>query len=90
MENVLKYFEFSPFFKDMSGSFSENEIAYSQLNDQHFLIFEKQGTIYNLYVSKYTSDKAIGKYQPQILECIITNYDKSNPAHRIAIRRYFE
>ena len=90
MENVLKYFGFSPFFGDLSGAFSENEIAYSSLNNQYFLIFEKEAEIYNLYVSKYPNKKTIGKLQPEILELIISNYDKSNPTHRIAIRRYFE
>jgi hypothetical protein len=90
MENVLKYFEFSSFFKDESGAFSHNEIAYSELNSQHFLIFEKQGEVYNLYVSKYAEKKAIGTVQPEILELLIQDYDKRNPEHRVAIRRYFE
>ena len=90
MENVFKYFEFSSFFKDQSGAFSENEIAFSELNAQHFLIFEKEKDTYNLYVSKYSGKKAIGKSHPEILELIISDYDKSNPAHRVAIRRYFE
>ena len=90
MENVFKYFEFSSFFKDQSGAFSENEIAFSELNAQHFLIFEKEKDSYNLYVSKYSSKKAIGTSEPEILELIISDYDKSNPAHRVAIRRYFE
>jgi len=90
MENVLKYFEFSSFFQDQSETFSENEIAFSELNSQHFLIFEKVGDIYNLYVSKYSNKQAIGKSKPEILELMISNYDKGNPAHRVAIRRYFE
>jgi len=90
MENVLKYFEFSSFFKDESGAFSNNEIAVSELNSQHFLIFEKVEEEYNLYVSKYSGKKAIGTTQPEILELLIQNYDKSNPEHRVAIRRYFE
>ena len=90
MENVLKYFEFSSFFQDKSGAFSNNEIAFTELNSEHFLIFEKEKEIYNLYVSKYSGKKAIGTSQPEILELLIQNYDKSNPAHRIAIRRYFE
>ena len=90
MENVFKYFEFSSFFTDQSGSFSSNEIAYSELNSEHFLIFEKDEESYHLYVSKYSGKKAIGNAKPEILELLIKNYDKSNPAHRIAIRRYFE
>ena len=90
MENVLKYFEFSSFVKDKSGAFSNNEIAFSELNSEHFLIFEKENEAYNLYVSKYSGKKAIGTAQPEILELLIQNYDKSNPAHRVAIRRYFE
>lgn len=90
MENVLKYFEFSSFFKDQSGAFSHREIAFSELNSEHFLIFERDEEIYNLYVSKYAGKKAIGNESPEILELLIENYDKSNPAHRVAIRRYFE
>ncbi|MEQ6122996.1 hypothetical protein AAON49_02200 [Pseudotenacibaculum sp. MALMAid0570] len=90
MENVFKYFEFSSFLKDESDTFSGNEIAFSELNSEHFLIFEKEKESYNLYVSKYASKKEIGKSSPEIVERIVTNYDKSNPAHRIAIRRYFE
>ena len=90
MENVLKYFEFTSFFKDQSGAFSYHEIAFTELNSQHFLIFEKVEETYNLYVSKYENKKAIGNEQPEILELIISDYDKSNPSHRVAIRRYFE
>ena len=90
MENVLKYFEFSPFFKDESGTFSNREIAFSELNKEHFLIFEKEENNYNLYVSKYSGKKDIGKSKPDILELLIANYNKSNPEHRIAIRKYFE
>lgn len=90
MENVFKYFEFSSFFKDQSGAFGDNEIAYSELNSEHFLIFEKEDQSYNLYVSKYEGKESIGTSEPEILELLIKDYDKSNPAHRVAIRRYFE
>lgn len=90
MENVLKYFEFSSFIKDQSNTFNGNEIAFSELNSEHFLLFEKQDSNYNLYVSKYASKKDIGKNPPEILELVVANYDKSNPAHRIAIRKYVE
>jgi len=57
MENIFKYYEFSDFFLDVSGVFSENEISYSVLNETHFLIFEKKNSSYNLYVSKYHQKK---------------------------------
>lgn len=88
MENVLRYYEFSDFFEDTSGSFSKNEIAYSELNAQHFLIFEKKDENFNLYVSKYTSKKEIGLQPPEILELLIENYDKSIPEHRVILRKY--
>ncbi|MDD7913459.1 hypothetical protein [Polaribacter ponticola] len=44
MENVFKYYEFSLFKKDESGSFSGNDIAFTELNSTHFLIFEKKIT----------------------------------------------
>jgi hypothetical protein len=80
MENVLKYYEFSSFFKDNSGVF----------NDTHFLIFEKEEEKYNLYVSRYRNDKEIGFEKPEILETVIKNYKKSSPTHRIALRKYIE
>ncbi|CAA0253335.1 conserved hypothetical protein [Tenacibaculum maritimum] len=89
MENVLKYYEFSDFFKDKSDTFSNNEISFSELNAVHFLIFERNEARYNLYVSKYASKKEIGIKPPEILELMIQDYDKSIPEHRIAIRRYF-
>lgn len=90
MTNVFLYFDFKPFFKDASGAFSENEICFSQLNSEHFLIFEKKEDNYNLYVSKYASKNEIGVKPPEILEVLVENYDKNIPEHRIAIRRYFE
>ena len=90
MENVLKYFVFTSFFNKRSGVFSDHEITFSELNAQHFLIFEKAGETYNLYVSKYANKKSIGNTQPEILELLISDYDKSNPAHRVAVRGYFE
>ena len=88
MENVLKYYEFSSFVKDESNTFSGNEIAFTELNETHFLIFEKKEETYNLYVSKYENKKVIGIKPPEILELLVENYDKSIPAHRIAIKQY--
>ena len=68
MENVLQYYEFSLFKKDVSGAFSGNEIAFTELNETHFLIFEKKEETYNLYVSKYANKKEIGIKPPEILE----------------------
>ena len=90
MENVFRYFEFSSFRKDTSNSFNGNEIAYTVLNSEHFLIFEKEGKRYHLYVSKYKNEQEIGNKPPEILELLVEDYDKSNPEHRIAIRKYFE
>ncbi|MDG1039455.1 MAG: hypothetical protein P8H13_00250 [Polaribacter sp.] len=90
MTNVFLYYDFNSFFKDASDTFSGNDICFSELNAEHFLIFEKNGEHYNLYVSKYKSKKEVGKKKPIILEMIIQNYDKSIPEHRVAIRRYFE
>jgi hypothetical protein len=88
MENVFKYFDFSSFKKDTSRTFNENEISYTELNSEHFLIFEKVENQYNLYVSKFKNESEIGKKSPEILELLVENYDKSNSAHRVAIRRY--
>ncbi|CAL2103626.1 conserved protein of unknown function [Tenacibaculum sp. 190130A14a] len=88
MENVFKYYEFSDFLKDTSETFSGDEICYSVLNEQHFLIFEKEKETYNLYVSRYTSQKDIGIKPPEILELLIRNYDKSIPEHRVVLRKY--
>ena len=88
MEKVLKYYEFSLFIKDESDTFSGNEITFTELNSTHFLIFEKKEETYNLYVSRYTHKNEIGVKPPEILELLIENYDKSIPAHRIAIKQY--
>ena len=88
MENIFKYFDFSPFKKDDSNAFNGNQISYTELNAQHFLIFEKEQDIFNLYVSKYSKKADIGNKSPEILELLVTNYDKSNSQHRVALRRY--
>ena len=89
MENIFKYYQFSDFFKDVSGSFSSNEISFTELNETHFLIFEKTGTSYTLYVSRFKNKKEIGKNPPEILEILVENYDKSIPEHRMALKQYF-
>ena len=88
MENIFKYFDFSPFKKDDSNAFNGNQISYTELNSQQFLIFEKEQDIFNLYVSKYSKKADIGNKSPEILELLVTNYDKSNSEHRVALRRY--
>ena len=88
MENIFKYFDFSPFKKDDSNAFNGNQISFTELNAQHFLIFEKEQDIFNLYVSKYSKKTDIGNKSPEILELLVTNYDKSNSEHRVALRRY--
>ncbi|MDY0780145.1 hypothetical protein [Tenacibaculum sp. IB213877] len=88
MENVLKYYEFSDFFEDKSNVFSGKLIAYSELNSQHFLIFEKKDDQFNLYVSKFPSKKDIGIRPPEILEVLVENYDKSLSEHRVVLRKY--
>ncbi|ARV15185.1 hypothetical protein [Polaribacter sp. SA4-12] len=90
MENVFKYYEFSTFFLDASEAFSGSEICFTELNETHFLIFEKKNATYNLYVSRYQSKKDIGVKPPEILEILVENYDKSIPAHRIAIKQYLD
>ena len=89
MENIFKYYQFSDFLTDASGAFSSNEICFSELNETHFLIFEKTATSYNLFVSRFKNKKEIGKNPPEILEILIENYDKSIPEHRMAIKQYF-
>ena len=88
MENVLKYYEFSDFLKDESNAFSGNDISFTELNETHFLNFEKNKEVYNLYVSKYGNSKEIGVKPPEILELLVENYDKSIPEHRLAIKQY--
>ena len=88
MENVLKYYEFSEFKKDESGAFSGNQISFTELNETHFLIFEKKEEKFNLYVSKYSSKKKIGLEPPEILEVLAENYDKTLPEHRVVLRKY--
>ena len=88
MENVFKYYEFSDFIEDQSGTFSGNSICYSELNEEHFLIFEKENNQYNLYVAKYLSKKDIGVKPPEILESLVNGYDKSIPKHRVVLRQY--
>ncbi|QMU65566.1 MAG: hypothetical protein GKR88_15600 [Flavobacteriaceae bacterium] len=88
MESILKYYEFSPFIKDTSQTFGKNEISYFELNTTHFLIFEKDGDEYNLYISKFKNEKEIGKKPPEIIELLVKSYDKSNSKHRVAIRKY--
>ena len=90
MENVFKYYEFSDFFIDKSDTFSGNEISFTDLNDTHFLIFEKNNSTYNLYVSRYHYKTDVGVKPPEILELLVENYDKSIPAHRIAIKQYLD
>lgn len=88
MENVFKYYEFSDFFTDTSNTFSGNEIAFTELNETHFLIFEKEEDNYHLYVTRFGSEKEIGKQAPEIVELLVKNYDKSLPEHRVILRRY--
>ncbi|CAM1334917.1 hypothetical protein [Tenacibaculum aestuariivivum] len=88
MENVFRYYEFTDFLKDESSSFSGNQICYSVLNEEHFLIFEKDKETYNLYVSKYQEKSEIGIKKPKILELLVGDYDKSIPEHRIFLRKY--
>lgn len=92
MENVFRYYEFSDFFSDNSGQFEGNEICYSVLNEQHFLIFVKKPhegqESYDLYVSRYGSVREVGKVKPEIIELLVEDYDKSKPEHRIVLRKY--
>ena len=67
MENIFKYYQFSSFFKDESSVFSGNEIAYTELNKTHYLIFEKKEDSYTLFVSKYGSRHEIGKLKDNTL-----------------------
>lgn len=88
MENIFRYYEFSSFFIDTSGAFLKNEICFSELNKQHFLIFEKELDAFNLYVAKYGSKSEIGTKPPEIVEVLVKNYNKSVPEHRIILRKY--
>ncbi|CAL2085522.1 hypothetical protein [Tenacibaculum sp. 190524A02b] len=92
MENVFRYYEFSDFFEDKSGAFKGKKICFTELNETHFLIFEKEKIkeeeYYNLYVSKFKSKKEVGVKPPEILEKLVEKYDKSLPEHRVILRKY--
>lgn len=92
MENVFRYYEFSDFFEDKSGTFKGIKICFTELNETHFLIFEKEKIqeeeYYNLYVSKFKSKKVVGVEPPEILELLVKKYDKSIPEHRVVLRKY--
>ena len=90
MTNVFLYYNFNPFFKDESNAFNGNDICYTELNTEHFLIFEQINDVYNLYVAKYGSKNEIGKTRPIILETLVKSYNKSIPEHRIILRQYLE
>ena len=90
MTNVFLYYDFTDFITDESHSFSGNKICYSELNAEHFMIFEKEGGKYNLFISKYASKNDIGKKPPLILETLVKDYNKSIPEHRVILRRYFQ
>ncbi len=89
METIFKYYEFSSFVNDQSQVFSGHPICYSQLNPTHFLIFEQDGDAYHLYVARYADKKEVGKTAPELLETLVEHYDKSIPAHRVILKRYF-
>jgi len=88
LENVFKYYDFSDFFTDTSEKFSGNKICYSEINSNHFLIFEENDSNYNLYISKYNTIKDIGLKAPEILELLVLNYDKTKASHRKLIKQY--
>ena len=88
MEKIFFFDEFSEFFTDTSEQFSGNQISYTEINSNHFLIFEKIDSSYNLYISKYTSVKNIGISSPEILELLVKEYDKTDGSHRQLIKQY--
>ena len=88
MENVFKYYDFSKFFTVTSEKFSGNEICFTELNSNHFLIFEKIKDSYKLYITKYNSVKDIGFKEPEIAEVLVEKYDKTNHEHRKMIKQY--
>lgn len=91
MEIVLQYYGFSSFTPDQSSSFEGHQIAYLGLNDKHFLIFELTKTSgYNLYIAQYQDKSQVGRHDPEILELLVADYDKSIPEHRLALRAYLE
>ena len=58
---------------------------YNQWADFHRLRLYARG---EQSVSKYKNEAEIGNTSPEILEILVTNYDKSNAEHRVALRRY--
>lgn len=89
MENIFRYYEFSPFEEDQSGFFSGHPVSYSQLNDTHYLIFEKEGDAYHLHVARFADSKNIKNKAPELLETLVRNYDKGIPEHRVILKRYY-
>lgn len=91
MDIVLDYYGFSPFSKDESGSFNGNDISHLVLNDHHALVFERtKEDVFHLHITKVSNLIELGTKQPEILETIVENYDKSKPEHRLALRAYVD
>ena len=91
MDIVLDYYGFSPFSKDESQVFNGNDISHLALNDHHALVFEHtKEDVYLLHITKFANLKDLGIKQPEILETIVENYDKSKPEQRLALMAYVD
>lgn len=91
MDIVLDYYGFSSFTKDESQAFNGNDISHFALNNHHALVFEREDeNTFHLHITKFSNLKDLGNKQPEILETIVENYDKSKPEHRLALRAYVD
>lgn len=88
MEQLLDYYDFSPFVKDQSNFF--DQIAYVPIKDDLYLVIEKKETGYSVHFTKYSNQNLIGKEKPSGLNTLIENFEMDNNSHRKVIQQYLD
>lgn len=88
MEQLLAYYNFSPFVKDKSRFF--DHIAYVSIKDDLYLLFEKKDNLINLHFTSYANPDFIGKQKPSGLNTLIENFEMDNNQHRKIVQQYLD
>lgn len=88
MEQLLDYYNFSPFAKDTSLFF--DTIAYSHIKEELYLVIEQKSDIYHVHFTSYSNEKQIGKEKPQGLNTLIEDFKIDNNDHRKVVQQYLD
>ncbi len=91
MDAIMRYYGFSPFFKDNSGYFNAEQISFTAIKEDLYLVFARTDqNQFKLVFCQYPNLEAIGQEFPAAANELIPDFVKDLKEHREILQKYLD